>query len=343
MKILSIVVPCYNSEDYMSRCIDSLLKGGDETEIIIVDDGSTDSTYEIAERYREANPAIVRVVHKENGGHGSAVNAGLDAAQGLYFKVVDSDDFVREEAYLKILEIIRDYAGSDHRLDMLISNYVYDKAGEKRHKVMQYRRFLPTGRIFTWKEAGHFTKGHYILMHSVIFRTKLLKQIGLRLPEKCFYVDNLYVFEPLPYVENIYYLDQVFYDYCIGREDQSVNQQVMISRIDQQIRVNRRMVDYYTDKSIRARLDRNRPLKNYMYNYLEIITTVSSILAINSGTKENLAKKAELWKYIREKDLLLFMKLRSGILGVSMNLPGRGGRAVTKEAYKIARKIFKFN
>ena len=96
MKLLTVTIPCYNSEDYMEKCIDSLLTGGEEVELIIVDDGSKDKTAEIADRYAEKYPSIVKVIHKENGGHGSAVNAGMENATGLFFKVVDSDDWVKE-------------------------------------------------------------------------------------------------------------------------------------------------------------------------------------------------------------------------------------------------------
>lgn len=178
-------------------------------------------------------------------------------------------------------------------------------------------------------------------MHSVIFRTKLLKECGIRLPEHTFYVDNLYVFEPLPYVRNMYYLDVNFYRYYIGREDQSVNENVMISRIDQQIRVNKLMIDYLTEK--KQTLTKKKRLYQYMRNYLEIITTVSSVLLIRSGTEENLAKKAELWQYLKEKDRLLYRCLRHGIMGEAMNLPGRGGRKISVEGYKICQRIFKFN
>lgn len=92
MKLLSVAIPCYNSEEYMRKCIESLLVGGEDVEILIVDDGSSDGTAEIADGYRALYPSIVKVIHKENGGHGSAVNEGLAQATGLYFKVVDSDD-----------------------------------------------------------------------------------------------------------------------------------------------------------------------------------------------------------------------------------------------------------
>ena len=343
MKLLTIAVPCYNSAAYMKKCIESLLPGGEDVEIIIVNDGSTDETREIAEKYRDDYPGIVKVVNKENGGHGSAVNAGIKNATGLFFKVVDSDDWVRADPYQQVLETLRSFAGADQHLDMLICNYIYNKVGEKKHKVIQYRSFFPTNRLFTWKDAGHFRKGHYLLMHSVIYRTKILKDMNLELPEHCFYVDNLYVFEPLPYVKNMYYLDINFYSYYIGRSDQSVNEKVMISRLDQQIRVNKLMFDYFSAKENRARIDKEKKCRTCMYNYLEIITTISSVLAQSSGTEEDLARKDELWKYMKEKDFMLYLKLRSGIFGAVTNLPGRGGRAITVHGYRLAQRFFKFN
>lgn len=91
-KLLTVTVPCYNSSEYMCKCIKSLLAGGEDMEIIIVNDGSTDETLSIAREYETAYPSIIRVVDKPNGGHGSGVNAGLARATGRYFKVVDSDD-----------------------------------------------------------------------------------------------------------------------------------------------------------------------------------------------------------------------------------------------------------
>ncbi len=341
MKVLSIAVPSYNSEAYMRKCIDSLLVGGEDVEILIVDDGSTDQTGAIADEYERRHPSIVKAIHKENGGHGSAVNAGLAAATGLFFKVVDSDDWVKESAYYEILDTLREIIAGGCALDMLISNFVYEKEGEKKHKVMKYRHALPQGRIFGWNEVKHFHKGQYILMHSVIFRTKLLRECGLQLPEHTFYVDNIFVFEPLPFVKNMYYLDVNFYRYYIGREGQSVNEQIMISRIDQQIKVNKIMVDYLAEHKFKVN---GKPkLKKYMFNYLEIITVISSILLIRSDTEENLEKKKELWQYIKQKDMGMYMRLRYGVLGNSMNLPGKGGRKISVEGYKICRRFFKFN
>lgn len=325
----------------MEKCIDSLLAGGEDVEIIIVNDGSKDATAEIADRYAKKYPSIVRAVHKENGGHGSAVNTGIENATGIYFKVVDSDDWVKEEPYMQILETLRNLTGGEKVLDMLVSNFVYEKVGEKRRKVMRYKHALPINEMFTWGDVKHFHKGQYMLMHSVIFRTKLLKECGIKLPEHTFYVDNIYVFEPLPYVRNMYYLDVNFYRYFIGRADQSVNESVMIGRIDQQIKVNKLMIDYMAAN--KSRIFSNKKLSHYMLSYLDIITTISSIMLIRSDTKENIAKKDELWDYLKKKDWLLYRKLRYGLLGSCMNLPGKGGRKISVEGYKICRRFFNFN
>lgn len=338
MKLLSIAIPCYNSQDYMRKCIDSLLVGGEQVEIIIVNDGSKDDTAAIADQYAKEYPTIVKAVHQENGGHGEAVNAGLRNATGLYFKVVDSDDWVNKEAYEAILKTLEENLGGPVTLDMLISNFVYEKQGVKRKKVMRYRGYLPQDKVFGWNEFHKMPPGKYLLMHSLIYRTKLLRECKLELPKHTFYVDNLFAFTPLPFVKNMYYLDVDFYRYFIGRDDQSVHEEVMIRRIDQQLKVNRLMID-----AVSGMKWENKKLRSYMLSYLDIITTVSSIMLIRSGTDENFAKKKDLWKYLKTSDSYLYRKLRYGLLGRCMNLPGKKGREVSVAAYKIAQKFYGFN
>lgn len=338
MKLLSIAIPCYNSENYMRKCIDSLLIGGEDVEIIIVNDGSSDQTAQIADEYASSYPTIVKAIHQENGGHGEAVNTGLKNSTGLYFKVVDSDDWVNDTAYFKILETLKNIAGGNQVLDMLISNFVYEKQGAVHKKVMSYRSAFPQNVIFTWKQVKHFHKGQYILMHSVIYRTQLLLDCGLELPKHTFYVDNLFVYQPLPFVKTLYYLNVNFYRYFIGRDDQSVHESVMIKRIDQQILVNKLMIDSYDPYKLS-----NRKLKKYMISYIDIITTVSSILLIRSGTDENFEKKKDLWKYLKKQNMHLYYKLRLGLLGRYVNLPGKSGRKVSIAGYKLTQKFFGFN
>ena len=221
---------------------------------------------------------------------------------------------------------------------MMISNFVYEKQGVKHKRVMRYTKEFPQEEIFSWGDVRHMPKGRYILMHSVIYRTKLLRECGLELPKHTFYVDNIFVYKPLPSVKTMYYLNVDFYRYFIGRDDQSVNEKVMIGRIDQQIKVNKIMID---DIDLWKIADRK--LRKYMFNYLEIITVISTVMCIRSGTEENLEKKRELWHYIKEKDIRLFYRLRQGIMGQTMNLPGKGGRKISVAAYKLTQKIVGFN
>jgi glycosyltransferase involved in cell wall biosynthesis len=338
MKLLSVVIPCYNSQDYMRYCIESLLPGGESVELLIVNDGSVDQTAEIANEYANKYPTIVKAIHQENGGHGEAVNTGIKYASGHYLKVVDSDDWVDTRAYLKILTKLNELMEEEASVDMFISNFVYEKEGAKYKKVMKYENVLPEGAIFTWDDIRDFRKGQYLLMHSIIYKTQLLLDCGLELPKHTFYVDNLFVYKPLEQVKNIYYMNVDFYRYYIGREDQSVNERVMIKRIDQQIKVNKLMMEQVQLDNIE-----NEKLREYLLHHLEIVTVVSAILLIRSGTVENLKKKEELWNYIKENDFRLYNRLRYGILGRTINLPGRVGRSISVSAYKISQKLVGFN
>ena len=322
----------------MERCIDSLLPGGEDVEIIIVDDGSTDRTGEIADEYARKYPEIVRVIHQENGGHGAGLNAGINHATGLYFKVVDSDDWVEETAYRKVLSTLRSLCSGGCMLDMMISNFVYEKDGAKHKRIVKYTKVLPENQLFGWAETKNFPIGKYILMHSVIYRTQLLRDCHLVLPKHTFYVDNLFVYIPLPYVKTMYYLNVNFYRYYIGREDQSVNESVMIRRIDQQLRVNKLMIDAYDLKRMQ-----DRHLRRYMLSYLEIITIISTVMLMKSGTKENLQKKRDLWTYVQSQDRWLFQRLRNHIMGQTIHLPGKGGRKISLAIYKISQKVIGFN
>lgn len=337
MKLLSFAVPCYNSEAYMEKCIESLLPGGKDVEILIVDDGSSDRTAEIADAYAAQYPDMIQAIHQPNGGHGAAVNTGLKHASGVYFKVVDSDDWLDRDSYLRVLKRLRTLIKLNTLPDMFLANYVYEKEGSKHKAVMRQKGF-PKEKMFGWDDVGHLFKGHYILMHSVIYRTQMLHDCGLQLPEHTFYVDNIYVYKPLPYVKNMYYMDVDLYRYYIGREDQSVNEQTMIRRIDQQIRVNKIM---FADVNLLAVKDKK--CRRYMFNYLEIVTTITVTLAILSGTKENLHKRDELWEYMKQTDRQLYNKLHHSVISRYMNLPGRPGRFLGKVAYRISRRVYGFN
>ena len=215
----------------MRKCIDSLLVGGEDVEIIIVDDGSKDGTAAIADEYAAAYPDIIKAVHQENGGHGEAVNTGLRNAGGLYYKVVDSDDWLDEESLKKVIEVLKSFAQNRKRVDLMICNYVYEHVEDGTSKTIRYTRVLPEDKVFGWNQVGRFRVDQNLLMHSLIYRTKVLRESGLELPKHTFYVDNLFAYIPLPYVRSLYYMNVDLYRYYIGRSDQRSPVQFIAAKI----------------------------------------------------------------------------------------------------------------
>ena len=324
----------------MEKCIKSILPVGEDVEILIVDDGSQkDRTPQIADSYAARYPGIVKAVHQENGGHGEAVNTGLRNATGLYYKVVDSDDWVNTKGLVKIVQRMKQLE-EQGGVDLLLANFVYDKVGAKHKKLMRFTNVFPQDEVFEWDAMKHMHQTQYILMHNIFYRTQMLKDCGLELPKHTFYVDNIFAFQPLVYLKKLYYMDVNLYHYFIGREDQSVNEKVMIGRIDQQIRVNKIMIDVMAAEDFS---DKSSKLKKYMTIYLTKIMTVTSIMLILAGTEEALEKKKDVWDYLKEKDPALYKTIHGSLFGIAMNLPGKFGRKCSVGAYKVAQKFVGFN
>ena len=338
MKLLSVTVPCYNSQEYMRHCIETLLPGGEEIEILVVDDGSTDGTAAIADEFQERYPTIVRAIHQENAGHGGAVMKGLENAAGLYFKVVDSDDWVDPQVLKDLMKLLRRFKQTNQLVYMVVSDFVYDKAGARHKKVMRYPRAIPTDRVLHWEDVGNFPKGHYLLMHSVIYRTQVLRDCGLDLPLHTFYVDNLFVYVPMTRVKTLYYVDRVFYHYFIGREDQSVQAAVMIRRINQQLKVNWLMFQQVDLDQVE-----NQRLRRYLLNYLEIVTTVSCVLLYRSGTPEHLEMERRFWQDMERDYPRHYALLSRRMFGRVLGAQNAAARRFTLAVYRLSQKIFGFN
>lgn len=338
MKLLSVTIPCYNSAEYMKKAIESALIGGEDIEILIVDDGSSDNTLEIANEYSKNYPSIVHTIHKENGGHGSAVNVGIANASGLYFKVLDSDDWFDEDSLIKVMDFLRNVVTDSISLDMLICNYVYEKPSIHKHKVISYGTAIPKNKYITWNDIKHFRMSQNLLMHSIIYKTKLLRECKLKLPEHTFYVDNIYAYKPLPYVKSLYYIDTNLYRYYIGRSDQSVNESIMTKRIDQQIKVTKIMIDCINPMHIK-----NKKLRNYMIKYLAMMMIVSSALLVNEGSPENLEKRKNLWKYLKDNNKNVYKNITRRKLGYPMQLSSKSGRKIIVWGYNFFNRIYGFN
>lgn len=335
MKLLSIVVPSYNSEDYLRRCLDTAVQGGNEVEVIVVNDGSTDHTADIGRDYCNRYPDIVRLIQKENGGHGSAVNCGLQAAVGTFFKVVDSDDWLDPSAYRNVLAVLR----KAESVDLVITNYVYEYFYAGKRKCVKFGNVLPVGKVITWDDMKRFRVSQFMIMHAMIYRTEVLRKSGLSLPEHTFYVDNIFAYIPLPFVKRLIYIDCDLYRYFIGRADQSVNTQVMIKRIDQQLRVTKIMADSYdlfTDIP-------SGKLQEYMLHYLSIMVSISLIHLYLSDNPQDDPKASELWEYIRNRDERLYQAVRSAFVNRCIRLLHKEGQHATKAGFQLARRIYKFS
>ncbi len=338
MKILTVAIPCYNSQDYMRHAVESVLAGGEDVEVLIIDDGSTDDTAKIADEMEAEHPGIVRAIHQENGGHGEAVNTGLRNAKGLYYKVLDSDDWLDRESLIKVLEKLRKFIREGQLVDMFLANYVYEKPSLRKHKAIRYEGVFPEEKIFGWSDIKKFKISQNIIMHSVIYRTQMLYDCELELPKHTFYVDNIFVYKPLPFVKTMYYMNVDLYRYFIGRDDQSVNETVMISRIDQQIKVNKILIDAYDLNRIK-----NKKLRDYMVKYLAMMMTVSSVFLIKEGSEDSLEKRTELWKYLKNFSNGTFLLVNMQVLSKPMQIRGRAGRKMVVWGYSISRKLYGFN
>jgi glycosyltransferase involved in cell wall biosynthesis len=341
-KLITFTVPCYNSAAYMRHCIETLLTAGERAEIILVDDGSVkDDTPAICDEYAEKYPAIVRAIHQENGGHGEGVNQGIRNAQGRYFKVVDSDDWLDTDALSEVLDRLEALDAQNAALDLMICNYVYEHVEDNTRHTVRYTNVFPQNRVFHWNQIRSFRPDQNLLMHSVIYRTEVLRASGIVLPKHTFYVDNIFVYQPLPFVKNIYYMDLDLYRYFIGRADQSVNESVMVTRVDQQLRVTQYMIDC---QNLNLLPPEQKKLRAYMLHYLSMMMAISSIFLTIDGSEPALLKKLGIWKYLyNHTDRNIYRRIRYLSVGGLMNLKGKVGNKISLGGYRLAQKVVKFN
>lgn len=337
MKLITFAIPSYNSQDYMRHCVDTLLTGGDDVEIIIVNDGSKDDTAKIADEYQQKYPTICKAIHKENGGHGSGVNAGLYAATGLYYKVVDSDDWVNEEALAKLISTIKTHIAEDNTPDLYITNFVYERLEDHSQRVREYTKKMPQGFI-SWDKVKAFHYAEVLLMHSLTYKTEKLKENYFELPQHTFYVDNIFAYHPLPRMKKVYYLNVDLYRYFIGRADQSVNINNFKKRYDQQIRVMKMMFDSYKYDEIKKM---PKGLSKYLFHDLNALMITTLVFICVENKKEHREALNEMWQYMKKNDKKLYRKLRwRGYAFFPMCMPfGLRGKVLTKGYYAVSKKV----
>ena len=336
MKLLTVTVPCYNSQDTMTRTLDSLLQGGDRVEIVVIDDGSSDATGGIADAYEEKYPAIVRVIHQENGGHGEGINQGLRHATGRYFKVVDSDDWLSGDfpRFLDHLEDCEKQGGAD----LVVTNYYYDHADGVNNRSICFKNALPEERLFTWEEVGAFRIDQIMMIHACTFRTALLKERGLELPKHISYEDNMFVYGNLPDVRRMYYLNSDLYHYFIGRAGQSVQQDVLMRNYRKQVTATQ--LCFAT-----CHLDdiREKRKFRYMKHEMFILFAIAILAARLNRTDEADAEVGKMWEACRSFDRKWADYYRKRTALRFLCIKGKAGRAFVSFIYTAAHKVVRFN
>ena len=335
MKLLTLVIPSYNAEAYLRRCVERMIPGGPELDVLIVDDGSKDGTPAIADALAEEHPDIVRVIHQENGGHGEGLNQGIRTAQGIYLKSVDADDRIDSDSLVALLDLLRAHAAPETWADLVINDYVYDHPDRESIFSVRYNHVFQAGRINTWETCGHFPIWKQFMIHSLCYRAALLREHGYELPKHTFYEDNLYIYQPLPWVRKILYLPHPLYGYTIGQATQSISDQNMLRHMDQNTEMITRMICTWTWAQIK---EMPRSLRTYMMNFNSGQILAVSLLHDLANSADAGELNRSMWERIRTFDPELYRRIRRHPNAAIVALPGPRLRHVICRICQFVRK-----
>ena len=236
-KILTVSVAAYNVENVIEQCLNSFIqmKHVDDIEIIVTDDGSTDATKEHVQTYADKYPNSIRLISKENGGHGSTINTALSFARGKYFKIVDGDDWIDPKAADRLVEFLE-----NSEADLVLSNYteVYPQKKRFINMVANWK----VGELYTFKNTHIYD---FIPMHACTIKLDSYKTASFPISEHCFYVDTEFIFYMVMATKKITFCDANVYQYRLGSETQSVSADGIYRHIEDMIFVVKHLLDVY--------------------------------------------------------------------------------------------------
>lgn len=337
-KLLTLAVPAYNAATFLHHCLDTLVFAGDAVEVLVVNDGSKDDTLGVARAYQQKYPDIIVPVDQPNRNWGGVVNHALEIAQGDYFYIVDADDWLDAEKLAEVVARLAELRESQQQVDLFVVNYIYNRIDDGTRHTIQYRKLIPHDAVVTWDDLSKPKIDQYLMIHSMIYRTEVVRESGLKLPEGESYMDSLLMLKPLRHVRTLYYHDCDLYWYTIGREGQSVEPEVLKKHIDEQIHATHLAIDGFDYAGLQAISPR---LASCSLRYLSAMMTVSSIHLFQINTPESIAANKQLWDYLRESDPMLYRRLHASFAGLVYRKTAFG-RAVAKFGYNIGAKIFKY-
>ncbi|MDR0831752.1 MAG: glycosyltransferase family 2 protein [Bacillales bacterium] len=335
MKLLTIVVPCYNSQEYLRKCLNSCLCGGEKLEVLIVNDGSKDNTLKIAQEYQLSYPNIFIVIDKENGGHGSAINEGIKRGSGLFFKVLDSDDWFDETALLTFLDKIEEHYNQKINIDIYFTNYVHEHVYTNKSILHEYTN-MTSNQITNWNSVRHFSVFSPIMIHAFSAKLSILKQANISLPLKISYDDLLFSYMVMPLVKDIYYLPINLYRYFIGRPDQSINVSISVKKYKDYLFVLNEAFYAYSYKEIKKL---SKGLRNITFKQIEDIYLIAILFTTFEYSKDKIKLIRSIKREYKKHDIKLYRHLFFfTMVGWIGGLPYFLQRIVYNRGYKYVQK-----
>lgn len=271
-KILTIIIPTYNMEKYLHNCLSSLIVSEDnmeKLEVLVVNDGSKDSSSQIAHGFETQYPQTFRVIDKENGNYGSCINRGLEEATGKYVKVLDADDSFNPSVFDRYLNYLE---RTDS--DFIINDYciVDDKGNTKK----MFSFSAPHDNEFSLDSLDYETTMN-ITHHSVAYKTKCLKDINYHQTEGISYTDDEWIFKPIVQVECASYFPECLYYYLVGRSGQTFNPRNIKKSLGDMFKVMWSIIIYYNS----IINDKGKRNKHFLFNKLRTRLGVFYNLNIN--------------------------------------------------------------
>ena len=278
MKKLSIIIPSYNTEKFIDKNMKTFIDERlyEDVEILIINDGSKDDTARKAQVYEDSYPGFVRVINKENGGHGSVINRGILEAGGEYFKVIDADDWVDTN---NLLKLVCDLKAGDE--DLVLNPYIKIDQQTRNTSIWGGIEGLDYNVEIDFSVLEE--KKVHIALHSATIKTQILKDNRIVMTENCFYEDFEYTLYPIPFIRNCRLLDYPVYYYLVGQKTQSVNAYSSLKNISMYKKVMYDSIDYFNN--VKESLSKNT--KIYMESCIsDYIRSMYNIYLRNGKVEE---------------------------------------------------------
>ena len=290
-KILTISVAAYNVEKYLEKCLSSLVAEEiiDDIEVFVIDDGGKDGSLEIAKEYEAKYPNTVHAIHKENGGYGSTVNYSIGHAAGKYFKLLDGDDWFDTEGLIQLVRILK-----ESEADVVVSEYY---TGSDSDHLQLVKHGTEEGDEVTL--ISHLKKTEGIGMWALAYKTAVLRESGLKLPEHMLYTDQFYATEPMAIAKTMQFVRFPVYCYRIGYEEQSMSRLSRVKHTDNWVYICDAALDF-CDKM------KNRGCANYKYILMQTARCYSGTLKtllMNPLNKRNLRRVKQYEKKAKQNNL----------------------------------------